>query len=137
MARHPGSIDQHGPSWRVRLCVDGQRHTFMMPEGATKEDAEQHAREKHAELHWRNGRGLPGPMRFSELLARYEDVKVPEKAPRTQETYAHSLQAFKTYFVEQGGDPLRMRFGLEPSRTSLLATDPLSRWAESQAAGGA
>jgi integrase len=104
MSKHPGAIEKRGDSYRVRLCVGGKRERFTL-KGYTKEAAEQFAREKHAELHRRHGKGLPGPMPFSELLARYEDVRLPEKAPRTRETYGHSLQAFTTYFVEQGGDP--------------------------------
>ena len=104
MSKHPGAIEKRGDSYRVRLCVGGKRERFTL-KGYTKEAAEQFAREKHAELHRRQGKGLPGPMPFSELLARYEDVRLPERAPRTRETYGHSLQAFTTYFVEQGGDP--------------------------------
>ena len=104
MAKHPGSIDRHGASWRVRLYVGGQRYVFLR-NGSTKGEAEQFAREKDTELRRRNGRGLPGPMPVSELLDRYEEVLLPERAPRTQETYGHSLQAARTYFVEQGGDP--------------------------------
>ena len=47
----------------------------------------------------------PAQCLVSELLDRYEEVLLPERAPRTQETYGHSLQAARTYFVEQGGDP--------------------------------
>ena len=104
MSKHPGSIEKRGDAYRIRLCVGGERHYFTLA-GVTKEAAEQFAREKNAELHRRNGKGLPGPMPFSKLLAHYEDVRLPEKAPRTRETYGHSLQAFATYFVEQGGDP--------------------------------
>ncbi len=105
MAKHPGSIDRHGDRWRIRMSVRGERHTFYLEHG-TLDDAEQHAREKHAELHGRAGMGMPGPMPFSMLLDRYEAAILPEKAPRTQETYQHSLDAFRTYFVGQGGDPL-------------------------------
>lgn len=105
MANHPGSIDRHGNRWRIRLSVGGHRHTFHLDGGMHRDDVEQHSREKHAELHRRNGKGLPGPMPVSELLARYKDVQLPQKAPRTQETYGHSLEAFETYFVKEGGDP--------------------------------
>ena len=45
MAKHPGSIDRHGASWRVRLYVGGQRYVFLR-NGSTKGEAEQFAREK-------------------------------------------------------------------------------------------
>lgn len=104
MANHPGSIEHRGDSYRVRLCVDGERHYFTLNE-YTKAEAEQFAREKDAELRRRSVQGLPGPMAVSELLARYEDVRLPSLAPNTRKTYRHSLAAFRTYFVAQGGDP--------------------------------
>ena len=102
---HPGNIEERGGVFRVRLSVGGERHRFTLDEGTTREDAEAFARKKYDELRMRGGRGLPGPMACSELLDRYKDVKLPEKAPRTQETYELSITAFRTYFVEQGGDP--------------------------------
>ena len=104
MANHPGSITKRGPSFRVRLCVDGERHYFTLNDH-TKAQAEQFAREKDAELRRRSVQGLPGPMAVSDLLARYEDVRLPSLAPNTRKTYKHSLAAFRTYFVAQGGDP--------------------------------
>jgi integrase len=44
-------------------------------------------------------------MPFSDLVARFRDERLPDKAPRTRETYAHSLEAFERYFVTEGGDP--------------------------------
>jgi site-specific recombinase XerD len=104
MANHPGSITKRGPSYRIRLCVDGERHYFTL-KGATKAEAEQFAREKDTELRRRTAKGLPGPMDLSELLDRYREVHVPEKAARTRETYRASLDAFESYFVKEGGDP--------------------------------
>jgi integrase len=106
MAKHPGSIDRHGSRWRIRLSVGGRRHRFYLDGGLPEEEVEKSAREKDTELRRRNGRGLPGPMVFSELLDRFEETRVPSLAPRTRETYGHSLEAFRTYFVSQGGDPM-------------------------------
>ena len=39
---------------------------------------------------------------MSELFDRYEEVRLPGRAPRTVETYGHTLQASRTYFVENG-----------------------------------
>jgi len=105
MANHPGSIDRHGASWRIRLCVAGERHTFRLDGETSQEDVEQYAREKDTELRRRNGRGLPGPMPFSELLERYREGKLTDLSPNSQRTYHTSLQAFERYFVEEGGDP--------------------------------
>ena len=105
MAKHPGSIDRHGPSWRVRLSVRGKRHVFVLEPGATKDDAELFAFTKAAELRRRTGGALPGPMPFSELLSRYRDSRLVDLSPRSQTTYTTSLKAFRTYFVTAGGDP--------------------------------
>ena len=105
MPKHPGSIDRHGPSWRVRLSVRGERYAFMLEPGATKDDAVQFAFEKAAELRRGTGGALPGPMPFSELMARYRESRLIDLSPRSQTTYTTSLRAFKTYFVTAGGDP--------------------------------
>ena len=102
---YPGSIDRHGQVWRIRLCVGGERRVFKMDGAMPREEVEQHAREKDAELRRRNGRGLPGPMPISELLDRFEKVDLPTLAPNTRKTYAGSLAAFRTDFVEEGDDP--------------------------------
>ena len=105
MAKHPGSIDRHGTSWRIRLCVAGHRHLLTLEGDRSREEVEQYAREKDTELRRRNGRALPGPMPFSELLARYREAMLPHLAPNSQRSYATSLSAFTTFFVQEGGDP--------------------------------
>ena len=74
MSRHPGHIDRPGASWRVRMSVGGKRHTWMLDpaEYPTRQSVEEFALEKGLELRRRNGKGLPGPMAFSELLDRFE-----------------------------------------------------------------
>lgn len=104
MANHPGSIEKRAGSYRVRLCVDGERHYYTL-KGYTKEQAEQYAREKDTELRRLSGRGLPGPMPFSELLTRYRETELPDLSPNSRKTYTTSLDAFESYFVNQGGDP--------------------------------
>ncbi|MEX2528549.1 MAG: tyrosine-type recombinase/integrase [Gemmatimonadota bacterium] len=104
MATHPGSIDRHGTEWRIRLCVGGKRHTFKMDGDRPREDVEQEARERDTDLRRRNGKGLPGPMPFSELLSRYLESEVPQLAPNSKKSYRTSLLAFSTYFVDEGGD---------------------------------
>jgi integrase len=105
MANHAGSYDRHGARWRLRLSVAGKRHVFYLDGSTSEEDVQQYLREKHTELHRRNGTALPGPMPFSELLERYKASALPQLAPLTQKSYATSLLAFTTYFVKEGGDP--------------------------------
>ncbi len=102
MARHPGSIERRGDSYRIRLCVGGKRHYYTR--SGTLEEARQFAREKDAELRRRVVKGLPGPMQFSELMRRYRDEVLPDLAPHSQRSYGTSLAAFETYFVREGHD---------------------------------
>ena len=104
MPRHPGSIEKRAGSYRIRLCVAGERHYFTLA-GVTKEEAEDFCWTKYEELRRKNGKGLPGPMPFSELLARYRESDLVELSPNSLKTYGTSLAAFGTYFVKQGGDP--------------------------------
>lgn len=110
MAKHPGNIEKHGTSWRVRLCVNGHRYRYTLPD-YTKEQAEEFARQKDAELRRRAGKGLPGPMRFSELLTRYREDGMADLSPNSVKTYGVSLDAFETYFVKEGGDPFAHEIG--------------------------
>lgn len=105
MAKHPGSIDRHGTRWRVRLCVSGQRHRFYVDGAHSQADVEQFAREKDTELRRSSGKGLPGPMPFSEMLRRYRVDVLPNLSSNSQKAYHTSLKAFETYFVTEGGDP--------------------------------
>lgn len=101
---HPGSIEQRGAgSWRVTLCVDGTYHRYTIR--GDRDAAEAKARKEYDALKSRSTVGLPGPMPFSALMARYEDAKLPGLAPLTQKGYRNSLTAFRTYFVDDGKDP--------------------------------
>ncbi len=103
----PGSIEKRGDCLRVRLCVGGERHYFTLPT-LDRKAAEGFARDKAAELekqHERQAAGMPGPMRFSALLAKFEAEEVPTLAPGTQRTYADSLKPIRAYFVGKIGDP--------------------------------
>ncbi len=37
----PGSYDRHGKQWRVRLCVGGKRHRFMLDGEMPEEEVQQ------------------------------------------------------------------------------------------------
>lgn len=104
---HPGSITKRGPSYRVRLCVDGERHYYTLKDVTAKE-AREFAREKDRELRKQAERrsvGLPTRVTFFELLKRYKEDVLPGLAESTQRSYGYTLKAFKSYFVEELGDP--------------------------------
>ena len=50
--------------------------------------------------------GLPGRVRFSVLVRKYETEEMPDKAPGTQRAYRDSLKPIKSYFFEVLGDPM-------------------------------
>jgi len=109
MAQHPGSVDRHGTRWRVRMRVAGELHTWNLDGDHDRGYVERFARDKGEALRRRHAKGLPRPMRFSALLARYREAGMPGKlkrlAPLTKTSYEVSLQAYETYFVIKGGDP--------------------------------
>ena len=87
---HPGAIDKRGDSYRVRLMVAGELHTDSL-KGCTRGQAEDFARQKHADLQQRADRakyGLPCSTPFSELLVLYEKDELPTLAPVTIPTIA-------------------------------------------------
>lgn len=104
---YPGSITKRGATWRVRLCVGGVYHSFTVQ--GTKLEAQNFATTKHAELAGDRGRkkaGLPGPVRFSELVAEFKAYELPMRSEGTREAYESSFKAFAAYFVDKCGDPL-------------------------------
>ena len=105
MPNYPGSIDRHGNQWRIRLSVGGKRHRFMLDGDMLQQDVEQLACEKKAELGRRKRRGLPGPMWFSELLARFREVRLPDRAPRTQGDLSGVARCVFDFLRRAGGDP--------------------------------
>lgn len=102
--QHPGSIEERGNGFRVRLCVDGERHYFHLTD-VTREQAEEYATEKDLELRRRVRAGLPGQMPFSAIVRRFRDEYIPQKAPETRRGYHITLDAAESYFVDQLGDP--------------------------------
>jgi len=104
---YPGSIDQRGDSFRVRLCVGGQRYSRTL-HGVTRTQAERHAREKHRELDQKARRrknGLPGVLTLSALLDRYEDEVLGDLRASTQVSYQNSLRPIRQFFTERLRDP--------------------------------
>ncbi len=104
---HPGTIDRRGDSYRMRLMVEGKRHTFSL-KGCTRAQAEDVARQKYEGLQRRTERaryGLPLSTGFSELLALYEKDELPTLAPGTQRSYEDSLKPIRHYFVDELADP--------------------------------
>lgn len=103
---YPGSITKRGASWRVSLCVGGEYYKFTV--AGKRVEAENFAVTKYAELANDRKRaqvGLPGPIRFSELVAEYSEFELPTRSAGTRESYASSFIAFEAFFVERLGDP--------------------------------
>ena len=105
---------REGPPWRVALCVAGKVHWF----GARGEPTLKHGTKNDAiEWMWRKLEelkkaakreevGLPGRVRFSELLRRYRAEELVDKARGTQRTYEATLRPAEHYFVTLHGDPM-------------------------------
>lgn len=115
--RLPGHIvKRRGGSWRVVLCVGGKVHQFgpkldptLGAETKSRADVAEWAWRKFEELKRASTRekaGLPGRIRFSELLRRYRTEELPDKATTTQRSYEVSLRPAEHYFVEKLGDPM-------------------------------
>ena len=107
MSRYPGSIEKHRRRLRVRLCVGGRRYRFTLTT-TDRREAEQFARDKCAELerqHRRKGDGYPGPLRASEVLAKFESEEMPTKSPGCQRSYAASIKPIRLYFERELRDP--------------------------------
>ena len=110
----PGHIQRRGNAWRVCLRVDGKAYWF----GARTEPVLKHGtRNDVIEWSWRRYEqlqkaakreegGLPGRVRFSVLVRKYETEEMPDKAPGTQRAYRDSLKPIKSYFFEVLGDPM-------------------------------
>jgi len=103
-----------GPPWRVALCVGGKVCWF----GARTEPTLKHGDKneviewmwrKHAELkkaHQREAVGLPGRVRFTELLRRYRAEELPDMALTSRRSYECTLRPAEHYFVTKLGDPM-------------------------------
>ena len=105
--KHPGTIEERGDAFRVILYAGGKRHGYTLRD-TDRAGAERFAREEHDKLQGRVKRqraGLPGPMRLSGLLDKFEADRLPALAPRTRETYAASLARFRDFFTTRG-DPM-------------------------------
>jgi site-specific recombinase XerD len=103
--RGTGSVEDRGSYWRIRINVNGETHRYRKPKTMTADEVRDFAEEESKRLSSRLDAGLPGPMPVSDLLDRYEEVKVPRKSPTTRRTYGISLAAFRTFFVDQGRNP--------------------------------
>ena len=76
---HPGSIDKRGDTYRLRLCVAKQYFTYNLSD-VSRAEVEEFARKEHEKLraqHELIGVGLPGSMRFSALVSRFEEDVLP------------------------------------------------------------
>lgn len=103
---YPGNIKQRGDAWRIRLCVGGKYFSFTC--NGTKVEAQNLATRKYAELNADNMRrkaGLPGPIRFSALIAEFQELELPTLSAGTVKSYTNSFKPFLEYFADRHGDP--------------------------------
>ena len=104
---HPGSIDKRGDTYRLRLCVAKQYFTYNLSD-VSRAEVEEFARKEHEKLraqHELIGVGLPGSMRFSALVNRFEEDVLPTLSPATQVSYPKSLRPLCSFFVNRLKDP--------------------------------
>src|SRR6059036_3727730 len=114
MGKHrlPGYIGQ-APSggWRVVLCVGGKPVQFGARTEPILSGKWRTPRNTVIEWAWRKLEelkkaaarevaGLPGREPFSELLRRYREEELPDKALGTQRTYEATLRSVERYFVK-------------------------------------
>lgn len=102
------------PPWRVALCVGGKVTWFgartepVLKHGARNEVIEWMWR-KQAELKKASQReavGLPGRVRFTELLRRYRAEEMPGMAVTSRQSYECTLKPAELYFTSKLGDPM-------------------------------
>jgi integrase len=102
------------PPWRVALCVGGKVTWFgartepVLKHGTRNEVIEWMWR-KQAELKkaaQREAVGLPGRVRFTELLARYRAEEMPGMAVTSRQSYECTLKPAELYFTSKLGDPM-------------------------------
>jgi integrase len=105
--KHPGTIVKRGNSYRVILYVEGERLQFTLKD-VTHAQAAAFATREHTKLTEaakRRKLGLPGMLRFSGLVKKFREVKLPLVAPRTRVTYGRSLDRAEEFFKAEHGDP--------------------------------
>lgn len=103
----PGSIQKRGSSYRVRLCVRGERHLFTVKTTDLKA-VERFAIAKNKELEEqaeRRATGLPDAPRISEWFDQYQAETLPTLVPGAQRSYRDSLKPLREYFVDKLNDP--------------------------------
>lgn len=103
---HPGHIEKRAGSYRLHLCVAGQRHKYTL--ACSRKNAERFAREEYRRLELQADRrkmGLPGALRFSALLDRYERETLPMLSENSQRSYGYSLAPIRLFFATNLGDP--------------------------------
>lgn len=103
---YPGHLRQRGDGWEWLVSVGGKRHSLMLY--GTKGEVVQQAKDRHEELvaaAKRKKAGLPGRVRVSELIERYERERLVGRPEGTQKVYATTLKKVRAYFIGQLDDP--------------------------------
>ncbi len=108
-----GYLHQTATGWVVVLRVAGERFKYGPREDArlrgTRKQAEEWAARKNTELHdaaRRKAAGLRAEVRFSELVADYQEQELPGLAPGTRRTYTGCLEVMRRYFDQRGNPKL-------------------------------
>jgi hypothetical protein len=96
--RQPGSDASH----QVRRSTQTHRKDDAL---RVLEEARREREEELKVLHARHQRGLPGEVRVSNLLARYEAEELPHLSPGGRRSYGYSLERVREFFVVGEGDP--------------------------------
>ncbi|MCH7473465.1 MAG: tyrosine-type recombinase/integrase [Gemmatimonadetes bacterium] len=117
-----------GTAWQAQVYVGGKRYRFTC-NTTDKRTARKYAEQKLNELDARHNRGLvglPDPVRFSEVLDRYERTELPKLRPASQRRTAGIVAQARTWFVS---GPLK-----DPQLTCIQPNDVLAfldaKWAE-------
>lgn len=123
--QYPGHIDRPGTSWRWRVRLDGERHTYLLPrdgdddvpvgtetledgtkvEHPTKEEVADFARREYPRLKREARKGQTRAVTMSELLEEFEDRFLPTLAASSQRTYSVTLRPVEHFFTERRTDP--------------------------------
>lgn len=106
-AKHPGTIERRGDSYRVTLHVGGHRRRFTIRTDDPREAVE-FAKRKDQELERERVRSRAGEVigiRCSQLFSRFDVDHVATLKPKTQEVYRRGLAAFRAFLVDLKRDP--------------------------------
>lgn len=114
-AKHPGTIDKPGASWRWRVLIDGDRKHYLLPRDGdddvppdpSKADVAAFARREYDRLKKESQRGKSRVLTVTELLKEFEERFIPTLAASSQRTYKDSLRPIRVFFKNRNDPRLR------------------------------